>query len=203
MRTPRGASRPRYPPHQFHQGLRYVALKREQAGESFRDFYQRQEPKAASGNCTGRRASWPAAAARRQPRRLRAAAGGDVRAAGLRRLRRAAPGHPAPRCRSPGAHQPRRRHRRHLVHRADPDPGRPKSCRSRDWAAELGISTRRAWSSSTMRAARSSAPRLPEGLPHPRRLDYVATGAYRMSPTSSAGSSIAPMPCTPAASTTT
>jgi thioredoxin-related protein len=38
-----------FPPHQFHQGLRYVALKREQEGESFRDFYLSQEPKAASG----------------------------------------------------------------------------------------------------------------------------------------------------------
>ncbi len=38
-----------YPPHQFHQGLRYVALKREQEGESFRDFYQRQDAQSASG----------------------------------------------------------------------------------------------------------------------------------------------------------
>jgi thioredoxin-related protein len=38
-----------YPPHQFHQGLRYVAQRRERKGESFRDFYQRQQPKAASG----------------------------------------------------------------------------------------------------------------------------------------------------------
>ena len=38
-----------YPPHQFHQGLRYVALKREREGESFRDFFRRQETKAASG----------------------------------------------------------------------------------------------------------------------------------------------------------
>ena len=38
-----------FPPHQFHQGLRYVALKREQQGEAFRDFYHRQDVKAASG----------------------------------------------------------------------------------------------------------------------------------------------------------
>ena len=38
-----------FPPHQFHQGLRYVALKREQQGEAFRDFYHRQDAKAASG----------------------------------------------------------------------------------------------------------------------------------------------------------
>jgi thioredoxin-related protein len=38
-----------YPPHQFHAGLQYVARKREQAGESFRDFYQRQDAQAASG----------------------------------------------------------------------------------------------------------------------------------------------------------
>lgn len=38
-----------FPPHQFHQGLRYVALKREQAGEAFRDFYRGQDAKAASG----------------------------------------------------------------------------------------------------------------------------------------------------------
>ena len=38
-----------YPPHQFHQGLRYVAQRREREGESFRDFYLRQQPKAASG----------------------------------------------------------------------------------------------------------------------------------------------------------
>ncbi|WP_462331075.1 thioredoxin family protein [Thiohalocapsa halophila] len=38
-----------YPPHQFHAGLQYVALKRERDGESFRDFYQRQDAKAASG----------------------------------------------------------------------------------------------------------------------------------------------------------
>ncbi len=38
-----------YPPHQFHQGLRYVALKREQAGETFPEFYRRQQPAAASG----------------------------------------------------------------------------------------------------------------------------------------------------------
>jgi len=39
-----------FPPHQFHQGLRYVALKREQEGEAFRDFYHRQDTKAASGS---------------------------------------------------------------------------------------------------------------------------------------------------------
>ena len=38
-----------FPPHQFHQGLRYVALKREQTGESFQAFYRAQAPKAASG----------------------------------------------------------------------------------------------------------------------------------------------------------
>lgn len=38
-----------YPPHQFHAGLQYVALQRERDGESFRDFYQRQDAKAASG----------------------------------------------------------------------------------------------------------------------------------------------------------
>jgi thioredoxin-related protein len=38
-----------FPPHQFHQGLRYVALKREREGEPFRDFYLRQDPKVASG----------------------------------------------------------------------------------------------------------------------------------------------------------
>ncbi len=38
-----------FPPHRFHQGLRYVAARREQAGESFRDFYLRQDPVAASG----------------------------------------------------------------------------------------------------------------------------------------------------------
>ncbi len=38
-----------YPPHQFYAGLRYVALKREQAGELFRDFYRRQDAQAASG----------------------------------------------------------------------------------------------------------------------------------------------------------
>ncbi len=38
-----------FPPHQFHQGLRYVALKREQAGETFPEFYRRQQPTAASG----------------------------------------------------------------------------------------------------------------------------------------------------------
>lgn len=38
-----------YPPHQFYAGVQYVALKREQAGETFRDFYQRQDAKAASG----------------------------------------------------------------------------------------------------------------------------------------------------------
>jgi thioredoxin-related protein len=38
-----------FPPHQFHQGLRYVALKREREGEQFRDFYLSQNPKAASG----------------------------------------------------------------------------------------------------------------------------------------------------------
>jgi thioredoxin-related protein len=38
-----------YPPHQFHAGLQYVALKREQAGELFRDFYQRQDAQAATG----------------------------------------------------------------------------------------------------------------------------------------------------------
>lgn len=38
-----------YPPHQFHAGLQYVAQKRAQAGESFRDFYQRQDARAASG----------------------------------------------------------------------------------------------------------------------------------------------------------
>lgn len=38
-----------FPPHQFHQGLRYVALKREQAGETFPAFYRRQQPSAASG----------------------------------------------------------------------------------------------------------------------------------------------------------
>jgi thioredoxin-related protein len=38
-----------YPPHQFHAGLQYVALKREREGESFRDFYQRQDAQAASG----------------------------------------------------------------------------------------------------------------------------------------------------------
>jgi thioredoxin-related protein len=39
-----------YPPHQFHQGLRYVALKREQAGETFRDFYSQQSITEASGS---------------------------------------------------------------------------------------------------------------------------------------------------------
>ncbi len=38
-----------YPPHQFHAGLRYVAQKREEAGESFRDFYARQDTQTASG----------------------------------------------------------------------------------------------------------------------------------------------------------
>ncbi|WP_295544141.1 thioredoxin fold domain-containing protein [uncultured Thiohalocapsa sp.] len=38
-----------YPPHQFNAGLQYVALKRERDGESFRDFYQRQDATAASG----------------------------------------------------------------------------------------------------------------------------------------------------------
>ncbi len=38
-----------FPPHQFHQGLRYVALKREQAGETFPEFYRRQQSTAASG----------------------------------------------------------------------------------------------------------------------------------------------------------
>jgi len=38
-----------FPPHQFHQGLRYVALKREQTDETFADFYHRQDAKAASG----------------------------------------------------------------------------------------------------------------------------------------------------------
>ena len=38
-----------FPPHQFHQGLRYVSLKREQAGESFPDFYRRQQTSAATG----------------------------------------------------------------------------------------------------------------------------------------------------------
>ena len=38
-----------FPPHQFHQGLRYVALKREQQGQAFRDFYHRQDTEAASG----------------------------------------------------------------------------------------------------------------------------------------------------------
>jgi len=37
-----------FPPHQFHQGLRYVALKRE-SQESFPEFYHAQETKAASG----------------------------------------------------------------------------------------------------------------------------------------------------------
>ncbi len=38
-----------FPPHQFHQGLRYVAAKREQTGESFQAFYRAQAPEAASG----------------------------------------------------------------------------------------------------------------------------------------------------------
>jgi thioredoxin-related protein len=38
-----------FPPHQFHQGLRYVALGREQAGETFPAFYRRQQTSAASG----------------------------------------------------------------------------------------------------------------------------------------------------------
>jgi thioredoxin-related protein len=38
-----------FPPHQFHQGLRYVALEREQAGETFPAFYRRQQTSAASG----------------------------------------------------------------------------------------------------------------------------------------------------------
>jgi len=38
-----------YPPHQFHQGLRYVALKREQAAETFPEFYRRQQATPASG----------------------------------------------------------------------------------------------------------------------------------------------------------
>jgi thioredoxin-related protein len=38
-----------YPPHQFHAGLQYVAQKRAQAGESFRDFFHRQDARAASG----------------------------------------------------------------------------------------------------------------------------------------------------------
>jgi len=38
-----------FPPHQFEQGLRYVALKREQADESFPEFYRRQETSPASG----------------------------------------------------------------------------------------------------------------------------------------------------------
>ena len=38
-----------YPPHQLHQALRYVAERREQAGETFRDFYRRQKPRIAGG----------------------------------------------------------------------------------------------------------------------------------------------------------
>jgi thioredoxin-related protein len=38
-----------FPPHQFHQGLRYVALNREQSGETFPDFYRRQQSTAATG----------------------------------------------------------------------------------------------------------------------------------------------------------
>ncbi|WP_242476743.1 thioredoxin family protein [Halochromatium glycolicum] len=38
-----------FPPHQFHQGLRYVALEREQSGETFPEFYRRQQPKEATG----------------------------------------------------------------------------------------------------------------------------------------------------------
>jgi thioredoxin-related protein len=38
-----------YPPHQLHAGLRYVAQRREQAGESFRDFAGRQADRAATG----------------------------------------------------------------------------------------------------------------------------------------------------------
>jgi thioredoxin-related protein len=38
-----------YPPHQFHAGLQYVALKREQAAESFRDFYHSEQRVEASG----------------------------------------------------------------------------------------------------------------------------------------------------------
>lgn len=38
-----------FPPHQFHQGLRYVARKRERQGEAFRDFYRRQKVQPASG----------------------------------------------------------------------------------------------------------------------------------------------------------
>ena len=38
-----------YPPHQFHQGLRYVALARERTGEGFAEFYRQQDAAAASG----------------------------------------------------------------------------------------------------------------------------------------------------------
>jgi thioredoxin-related protein len=64
-----------FPPHRFHQGLRYVALKREQAGESFRDFYHRQDARAASGKLHSEGSFLPA------PLRL-----GDNRAASHRPL---------------------------------------------------------------------------------------------------------------------
>ncbi len=119
------------------------ALRRPQAGAGRRDisdFYRAQDAKAASGTLH-QEGGFIAAALPpgRKSRASAAPAGGDVRATGLRRLRRTASRHPATRTGVLRAQQFRRRHPRHLVGCADPDP-RPG--RRRPFATgphELGI----------------------------------------------------------------